>query len=97
MDEDAEVDFMLAEFGVDVTIAGVTAPGVRDTADREVLEALGLGAMFGKVIEVRVRVGALPGLALEAAATVAGVPYKVARILQEGDGRLARVLMAVEV
>lgn len=92
----AEIQAMLNDFGVDVTIAGVTAKGVVDRVDEEL--AIGLETRaIGKSIMVTVKSGALPGLANEATAIVDGVSYKVTFIMQIGDGALTKFVCAVEV
>jgi len=93
---EAEIQAMLNEFGVDVTIAGVTAKGIVDRVDEELMVGLETHGI-GKSIMVTVTSAAFPGLTNEAMAIVDGVSYKVTNIMQIGDGALKRFICAVEV
>lgn len=90
--EEEDVASMLGDSpdAVDVTIAGVTTKGVRDTVDRQVLTGEG-AQLFGKVRRVTVRTGSLPGLSVRANVTVEDEEGLVVSHEQVGDGALTEI------
>ena len=87
----ADVQVVLNDFGVPVTLGATTANGVLDLTDIE--EVRGEAATFtGKEIAVLVKTGTFAGLAQGATITVDGVVYKVLTAAQVDDGALTRVL-----
>lgn len=88
---DADVQLMLDTFGVPVVVGVVTARGVVDLVDEEMLRST-FPALQGKTCVVRVRTNTFAGLLLpKAAITVEGIAYKIHAALQEGDGALTVV------
>lgn len=92
---EAGIQPLLNRAGVDVTVASVTAKGVVDLADEEVLQ-MGLGEQFGKVITVVVKTGTFPALIEGVALTTMGTTYKVHRLVQQGDGATTKAFCAME-
>ena len=91
----AEIQMMLDEFGVDVTISGITAKGIVDRVDEE--EAVGYQThQIGKSIMVTGKTGTWPALAVEIVAIVDGVTYRVVQIMQIEDGALVKFVCATE-
>jgi hypothetical protein len=91
---DAEIQAMIDEFGVDVTIGAVTAKGIVDRTDEE-LALAGFSRGSGGAILVTVRTTTFPAIADGVAITVEGSPYKIGSHLKVGDGGITRIL-AVE-
>lgn len=88
---DSDHDDMLREFGVPVTLGGVTVNGIVDLSDQDLYNA-DAGQFTGKVQPVLVKTGALPGLAEHASITVDGTRYTVIQVRQEApDGAFTRV------
>ena len=89
----SDIDLMLAEFGVDVTVGATTVKGLLDIADESLLQ--GQAADFlGKTHSITVKTGALPGLEEGVAITADGIALQVMRTQQIDDGALTVILAA---
>lgn len=87
-----EIQMMLNEFGVDVTVGATTAKAIVDRTDEELIRA-GFGTMVGKAIVVTAKTGTLT-ITEGVAITVDGVAYKMGKALKSGDGALTQILCA---
>ena len=86
----ADIPAMLAEFGVDVTIAGVTAKGIQDRQGRAVLDGEP-GEVSDAVETVIVQTGAFAGLSIGVSIVVDGITFKVSDAQPFEDGALTRI------
>lgn len=84
---DADIDSMLADCGVPVTLGSVTGSGVMNIVDQSLLPA-GTHSLVGRVVTVHVRTGTFPTVAEGNAITVDGIAYRVISALAEADGAL---------
>lgn len=90
---DEDIDAMIeATGGVDVTVAGVTAKGLRRRPGVEVLGDGEVPAVEDLAEVVTVRTGAFPALAIGVAIDVDGTLLKVQSALPIEDGALTRVV-----
>jgi hypothetical protein len=80
----ADLDAMMADFGVTVTLDGYTAIGHFNAADVEILPGEA-APQFVRYLALKVRSDALPTLAVGSRPTVNGTAYRV-RELQQLDG-----------
>ena len=90
-----EIQAMLDDVGRPITIGATTVNGSIRRADEEILMA-GLGHLIGKSVQVTLKKGSLPGLAIGAAITVDGTAMKVAAVYQSVNGVVERAVCAVE-
>lgn len=91
-----EIQAMLDDVGRPITVAGVTVNGSIRRADEELLRAGGFTQLIGKAIQVTVKRGALPALAVGVSVIVDGVTYKAHSVMQSVNGVVTKVLCAVE-
>lgn len=90
----ADINALLADFGVPVTVGAVTAKGLEDAADETMLSAeSGAAHLVGRVRVVLVKTGTFT-LAAKADITVDGTAYKVRDYAQIDDGALTRIVCA---
>jgi hypothetical protein len=83
----SDIDVMLAEFGVDVTVGATTAKAIVDVSDESVLQ--GQAADFvGEVVTITVKSGVFATLAEGDSLTADGVNYRVMRVQRVDDGAL---------
>lgn len=88
---DADIDVMLADFGVPVAMGSVTVKGIVDQYHDE-LGGSDQGPQFvTRRISVRVKTGVLSALTSGASITVDGTAMKVLQALEEGDGAITRI------
>jgi hypothetical protein len=92
---DADLDAMLADFGVPVGVGSTTVNGIRDQSQDEVADPEYGSGLISRSVFVRVKTGALPGLAPGAAITVDGASLVVVRALELDDGAITRIECAV--
>lgn len=88
-----DIDVMLRDLGVDVTVAGVTVKGLFDEPDSLELNTEA-GTLFVRGRSLLLKTGALPGLAVGVTAVVDGVSRRVEELRQVDDGALTRVFLA---
>jgi hypothetical protein len=94
--QEQDVQIMLNEFGLSVTVGAVTAKGTVDRTDEE-MKMAGFTEFIGKAILVTLYTKTFAAvLAVGAAITVDGTAYKIHELLQSADGALTRVLCAKE-
>lgn len=86
---DSDLQYLLADMGVTVSVGSSSTKGLLDSADGEILAGAASGVL-GKTIAVTVRTGVLSGLATGATATVASTSYKVRDVTQLDDGALTK-------
>lgn len=92
-DDAADLDVMMSDLGRPVTFAGVSGNGIVDDSDEELLADQ--AALVGRVIIVRVRTTAFPGLEVGVAGVVDGLAVTVREVIPEPlDAALSRVLCA---
>lgn len=92
LDVVADLPAMFRDFGVAVVKGADTTTGILDDGEALVLPGEAPG-MTGRELSLWLRTGALAGLAVGDAITVAGVPYVVRERLTEGDGKVTRCLL----
>jgi len=95
---DADIQPMLDEFGVLVTIAGVAAKCMVNDSDDELATGAS-GALVGRVIGLVAKTGTFPGATQGAVATVdypaAGASYKVVSVRRgPPTGQLSTIVCA---
>lgn len=88
-----DIQALLDEFGIPVTVGAVTAKAVRDTQD-EAVAAAEDGSIVGRMVSLVVKTGTYPTLAEGVAATVEGTAYTVKQQLLIDDGALTLVRCA---
>lgn len=89
-----DVPALLAEMGVDVTVGAVTAKGLVDRADHQLLAENGMAGIVGRAVVVTIRTGSLPAIAESGPITVDGASLMVRSIRAIEDGELTEVLCA---
>lgn len=87
----ADIRLMLDDFGVPVTIGGVTVKGLLWKPDAQFLQD-GESELIGRAVTVLIGTGDLPGLAVGASVTVDGEAMTVHRSMAESDGEVTRIL-----
>lgn len=92
-----DIDAMLAELdaadgAVEVTLGATTVTGLFDRAAVQMFDGE-MPTLVADGESVHVKAGSLPDLEPGVAITVAGVDYKVLRILAYGDGAMERVAL----
>ena len=85
----SDIDAALRDSGVLVTVGAVTARGLEDAVDEDMLRDTE-PALQGRVRSVRVKTGTFT-LAVKGDITVDGMAYKVHSIVQLDDGAITRV------
>lgn len=88
---DADIDGMLADFGVPVAMGSVTVKGIVDQFHDEIPGSDQGPQYVTRRVSVRVKTGALSALTSGAAITVDGTAMKVLQALEEGDGAITRI------
>ena len=88
---DADIDTMLADFGVPVAMGSVTVKGIVDQYHDEMLGSDQGPQFVTRRVSVRVKTGDLPALTAGASITVDGTAMKVLQALEEGDGAVTRI------
>ena len=88
----SEIDTMLAEFGQDVSVAGVTVKGIVERRNVEVLEGEGFGV--AQEVIVTLKTGSLQGLGVGVAFNADGESFYVMEMKQTGDGAVTEVHLA---
>lgn len=91
---DSDIQYLLADMGVMVTLGAGSTKGLVDSADELVAEGVVTGAI-GLVISVTIKTGSLSGLAVGAPITVDSSPYTVRSVMRIDDGVLTRILCGV--
>jgi hypothetical protein len=89
----ADIDLMLAQFGVSVTVGATTVKGLVDIVDESLLSDASV-SFDGQSVQVTVKTGALPTLAVGSALVADGVSYRVMRVRQIDDGALTVINVA---
>lgn len=88
---DADLDTMIADFGVPVAMGSITVKGIVDQYHDEMAGSDQGPQFMTHRVSVRVKTGDLPALASGAAITVNGTAMKVIQALEENDGALTRI------
>ena len=91
---DADLETMLADFGVPAVHAAETGQVIVDTTDEAILQAGGPGVV-GKMVSVLCRTSDFPILKIGDTWTVNGAAFKVADRLRLDDGLVSKVLCRV--
>jgi hypothetical protein len=90
----ADVDALLADMGVDVTIGGNTVDGLLDQEDTLTPDPeTGLQVIVRQTV-CRIKTGALAGVASGVLVTVDGTSYRIRDKRLEGDGALTVLVLA---
>jgi hypothetical protein len=88
---DADINVMLGQLGVPVSIGSSSAYGIRDQSHDEVADPQYGSGLVSRAVSVLVKTGALAGLAPGASITVDGKALVVVRALEIDDGALTRI------
>lgn len=86
----SDLQHLLADMGVSITLGSTTVKGIVDIAD-DAQHDTEAGPLIGKTTKVLVVTGALPGLATEAMLVIDGRDYSVLSALQVGDGAYTQI------
>jgi hypothetical protein len=91
---DDDIDIMLEDSGVDVTIDGVQGRALIDVPDELLMQEGGIApGVIGSMIAITVKTNAFPGIAIESQVSTAdGNYYEVRFPLKVGDGALTRAM-----
>ena len=90
-DGSADLDAMLGtDFGVPVTLGGITVNGIENTRDDQSITLDGGSVLTGRHHTILIRTGTLPGFKQNASIVVNGITYTVGRTYSEQDGQLTR-------
>jgi hypothetical protein len=89
---DADIPFMMGDFGVSVVCDGVTTLGIVDYIGKDSLLSQGVSGVSGTEISVTVQTSAWPKVPNRTAVTVDGKSMRIRDQNQEGDGALTKVL-----
>lgn len=87
---DEDLDALFDDMGVSVSMGTYTTKALKDSPDEMMTERGNPGAI-GSQILLTLKTGALPGLAVGSAITVAGVAMKVRERMTLDDGALTRI------
>mgnify|MGYP001559377938 CR=1 FL=1 len=95
--QDTDRQRMLDEFGVPVTVAGVTAKCLVNDSDEEIAAGVS-SVLVGRAIIARCATGAFAGLVQGAAATAdyptAGTAYKIVSVKRDRPGDFTSIVLA---
>jgi len=94
MSWDADLETMLADFGVPAVHGAETGKVIVDSTDEAILQAGGTG-VIGKMVSVLCKTSAFPTLKVGDTWTVDGAAFKVADRLRLDDGLVSKVLCRV--
>lgn len=90
-----DIEVMLADMGVDVTLGADTVKALLNIGDEEIYPG-GTAPVLGKDIEVFLKTNSLPGLVKGASIVVDGSSYIAGEPRQYGDGAMTRVPCRVD-
>jgi hypothetical protein len=95
---DADIPFMLADFGVPVVYEGVRGKGLVDYVDSVTLRENGIGGVINKAMTVLVQTSAFPSInasnAVGSQIIVDGQCFKIIRREQVSDGATTHLLVS---
>lgn len=91
---DSDIPALLADFGVDITVGGITTKALLDVADEEMLElAKTVGSsVVGKAIVFTFQTSALPAVDVGQELVSEQVTYTIRQRMRGGDGALTKLL-----
>jgi hypothetical protein len=92
---DADLPAMFADFGVAISIGGVSGLGILDEADRIEVQDVNRGQVVGLVTTITVQTSAFPAMKIGDALVIGARSFTVRERLREGDGALTKVLIGV--
>lgn len=92
MTVESDRQVFLVDFGVDVTLGGVTTKALRDEALELMVEGTSVGdAVLGERDTLLIETGTLPAIAIDADITVDGEAMKVSSYGKMEDGKFTLV------
>ncbi len=86
---------MFADFGVAISIGGVSGLGIFDEADRIEVQDVTRGQVVGLVTTITVQTSAFPAMKIGDAVAIGASTFTVRERLRQGDGGLTKVLIGV--
>jgi hypothetical protein len=92
---DADIPFLMGDFGVSVVIDGVTLLGIVDNVGKDSLVSQSVSGVSGTEITVTVQTSALPKVPNRTLLVVDGKNMRLRDSNPEGDGALTKLLCEV--
>ena len=89
---DADIPFMMGDFGVSVVCSGVTTLGIVDIVGKDFIASQSVSGVSGKEITVTVQTSAFPDVPNRTPITIDGRAMFIRDQNQEGDGALTKIL-----
>lgn len=94
---DTDIPALLADFGVDIEVGGITTKALLDIVDEEMqLQAIPSGPVVGKGIAFTFQTSALPAVDVGQALTSELKTYTIRQRMRIGDGALTIVRCSTE-